>query len=97
MTYLKRLPAEVLKIDRSFVHDMLDDREDLAIVQGVIGLATTFKREVIAEGVETHAHGALLLSMGCAVAQGYGISHPMPGTEMPAWIARWHQNPQWMA
>jgi diguanylate cyclase (GGDEF)-like protein/PAS domain S-box-containing protein len=97
LTYLKRLPAEVLKIDRSFVHDMLDDREDLAIVQGVIGLATTFKREVIAEGVETHAHGALLLSMGCAVAQGYGISHPMPGTEMPAWIARWHQNPQWMA
>lgn len=97
LTYLKRLPAEVLKIDRSFVHDMLDDREDLAIVQGVIGLANTFKREVIAEGVETQAHGALLLSMGCAVAQGYGIAHPMPGTEVPAWIARWHHTPQWVA
>lgn len=97
LTYLKRLPAEVLKIDRSFVHNMLSDFEDLAIVQGVIGLATTFKREVIAEGVETQAHGAQLLALGCAVAQGYGIAHPMPATELPDWIARWHQSPQWLA
>ena len=76
---------------------MLDDREDLAIVQGVIGLASTFKREVIAEGVETQAHGAQLLSMGCAVAQGYGIAHPMPCAELPDWIARWHEKPQWTA
>ena len=97
LTYLKRLPAEVLKIDRSFVQDMLDDREDLAIVQGVIGLATTFKREVIAEGVETRAHGDLLLSMGCSVAQGYGIAYPMQSSDLPSWIARWNQDPQWVA
>lgn len=57
LTYLKRLPAELLKIDQSFVRDMLDDNDDLAIIQGIIGLATAFHRHVIAEGVETVAHG----------------------------------------
>jgi EAL domain-containing protein (putative c-di-GMP-specific phosphodiesterase class I) len=78
LTYLKRLPAEVIKIDQSFVRDMLADPDDLAIVQGVIGLAQAFHREVIAEGVETIAHGARLLELGCELAQGYGIARPMP-------------------
>ena len=64
LTYLKRLPVDILKIDQSFVCDMLDDPDALAIVQGVIGLATAFRRQVIAEGVETVAHGTLLLSLG---------------------------------
>jgi EAL domain-containing protein (putative c-di-GMP-specific phosphodiesterase class I) len=70
LTYLKRLPAEMLKIDQSFVREMLADPDDLAIVKGVIGLALAFKRNVIAEGVETQAHGDLLLSQGCDLAQG---------------------------
>ena len=95
LTYLKRLPAEMLKIDRSFVRDMLEDPEDLAIVNGVIGLAAAFRREVIAEGVETVAHGTRLLSLGCELAQGYGIARPMPATELAAWAQNWMPDPAW--
>jgi EAL domain-containing protein (putative c-di-GMP-specific phosphodiesterase class I) len=89
LTYLKALPAETLKIDQSFVRDMLTDADDLAIVKGVIGLAQAFKRNVIAEGVETLAHGELLLTLGCNLAQGYGIARPMPAAQVPAWVAHW--------
>lgn len=97
LTYLKRLPADILKIDQSFVRDMLDDPDDLAIIEGVIGLATAFRREVIAEGVETVAHGELLLALGCELAQGYGIARPMPALELPGWIATWHPDAAWTA
>jgi diguanylate cyclase (GGDEF)-like protein/PAS domain S-box-containing protein len=89
LTYLRRLPAETLKIDQSFVRDMLDDQEDLAIVQGVIGLAQAFGRQVIAEGVETLAHGQRLLELGCVQLQGYGIARPMPADQLPDWIREW--------
>ena len=93
LTYLKHLPAETVKIDRSFVHGMLVSRDDLAIVTGVIGLARAFGRRVIAEGVETPAHMRRLLHVGCDFAQGFGIAHPMPAPELPHWIAQW-QPPQ---
>jgi diguanylate cyclase (GGDEF)-like protein/PAS domain S-box-containing protein len=64
LTYLKRLPAEYLKIDQSFVRDMLIDKDDKAIIQGIIELAKVFSIKVIAEGVETPEHGELLLSLG---------------------------------
>jgi EAL domain-containing protein (putative c-di-GMP-specific phosphodiesterase class I) len=89
LTYLKRLRVNMLKIDQSFVRDMLEDPDDLAILEGVIGLAAAFKREVIAEGVESVAHGIALLHLGCELVQGYGIALPMQGTEMPAWVAAW--------
>ena len=97
LTYLRRLPASVLKIDQSFVRDMLWDLEDLAIVEGVIGLATAFRRTVIAEGVETADHGELLLRLGCDLAQGYGIAHPMPADALPSWVATWRPEPSWGA
>jgi diguanylate cyclase (GGDEF)-like protein/PAS domain S-box-containing protein len=97
LTYLRRLPAETLKIDQSFVRDMLDSPNDLAIVRGVIGLAHAFGREVIAEGVETAAHGELLASIGCALAQGYGIARPMPAAELPDWTVQWHSSAVWTA
>ena len=89
LAYLKRLPAELLKIDQSFVRDMLDDTDDLAIIQGIIGLATAFQRLVIAEGVETVDHGKKLLSIGCELAQGYGIARPMPADAFPSWVKTW--------
>ncbi|MBI2305825.1 MAG: PAS domain S-box protein [Rhodocyclales bacterium] len=95
LAYLKSLPAETVKIDQTFVRDMLVDAEDRAIVEGVIGLARVFRREVIAEGVETAAHGALLLRLGCDLAQGYGIARPMPAADLPAWIEAWQPDPGW--
>jgi EAL domain-containing protein (putative c-di-GMP-specific phosphodiesterase class I) len=95
LTYLKRLPVDLLKIDQSFVRDMLDDPDDLAILQGVIGLAAAFKREVIAEGVESVAHGTALVNLGCELAQGYGIARPMPADQLHAWAATWRPNAAW--
>ncbi len=86
LTYLRRLPARSLKVDRTFVGQMLDKPEDRAIVQGVLGLAQAFERQAIAEGVETHAHARALLKMGCSLGQGYGIAPPMPVGEMDAWL-----------
>jgi diguanylate cyclase (GGDEF)-like protein/PAS domain S-box-containing protein len=95
LSYLKRLPVDVLKIDQSFVHDMLDDPEDLTILEGVLGLATAFRRQPIAEGVETVEHGEMLLRLGCQLAQGYVIARPMPARDLPAWAATWIPFPQW--
>jgi diguanylate cyclase (GGDEF)-like protein/PAS domain S-box-containing protein len=97
LTYLKRLRVAQLKIDQSFVRDMLDDPDDMAILQGVIGLAAAFKREVIAEGVESVAHATALLHLGCELAQGYGIARPMPAHQMPAWVAAWVPDVAWLA
>lgn len=95
LTYLKRLPARVLKIDQSFVRDMLNDPDDLTIIDGVLGLANAFGREVIAEGVETVAHGVALLQLGCELAQGYGIARPMPAEQLIAWRQHWQPDPRW--
>ncbi len=86
LTYLKQLPVDVLKIDRSFVHHMLDDAQDRAIVEGVIGLARTFQCVVVAEGVESPAQARTLLDMGCNIGQGTGIAAPMPAAAVSAWI-----------
>jgi EAL domain-containing protein (putative c-di-GMP-specific phosphodiesterase class I) len=82
LTYLKRLPVDVLKIDRSFVHHMLDDTQDRAIVEGVIGLARTFGCTVVAEGVESPAQARTLLDLGCDIGQGTGIAAPMPPAQV---------------
>ena len=86
LTYLKRLPVDVLKIDRSFVHHMLDDTQDRAIVEGVIGLARTFGCVVVAEGVESPAQARTLLELGCEIGQGTGIAAPMPSNQVASWV-----------
>jgi EAL domain-containing protein (putative c-di-GMP-specific phosphodiesterase class I) len=86
LTYLKRLPVDVLKIDRSFVHHMLDDAQDRAIVEGVIGLARTFGCVVVAEGVESPAQARTLLELGCDIGQGTGIAAPMPSAQVAGWV-----------
>ena len=94
LTYLKRLPVTTLKIDQRFVRDMLDDQDDQIILQGVIGLAAALGRVVIAEGVQTRAHGTLLMRLGCELAQGNGIAPPMPAQELPRWVAAWRTTAQ---
>ena len=95
LTYLKRLPAGLLKIDQSFVRDILVDPDDHAIVSGIVSLASAFNRQVVAEAVETIEHGTELILMGCLLAQGYGIARPMPGNEIPAWAAHWKPDVSW--
>jgi diguanylate cyclase (GGDEF)-like protein/PAS domain S-box-containing protein len=95
LLYLKRLPADKLKIDQSFVRSMLESSDDLAIVQGIIGLSEAFSRELVAEGVETIELGNLLLHLGCDVAQGYGIAKPMPADEVVSWCQHWQSPPAW--
>jgi EAL domain-containing protein (putative c-di-GMP-specific phosphodiesterase class I) len=85
LAYLRRLPAKTLKIDQSFVRDMLSDQEDRAIIKGVIALSKTFNRTTVAEGVESEAHFEMLREMGCDIAQGYGIARPMPAREIKSW------------
>ncbi len=95
LTYLKRLAVAELKIDQTFVRDMLEDPDDLAILEGVIGLAEAFHRDVIAEGVETIEHGRMLLQLGCELAQGYGIARPMPVDQLSVWAASWKAPESW--
>jgi diguanylate cyclase (GGDEF)-like protein/PAS domain S-box-containing protein len=91
LSYLKRLPVDRLKIDQSFIRDMLGDKEDFAIVSGIISLARAFNREVIAEGVESDQHCAALLELECDWGQGYGIARPMPADEIPGWVRAFSQ------
>jgi len=96
LTYLRKLPVHTLKIDQSFVRNMLADTEDMGIVRGVIQLASAFNRRVIAEGVETMEHGRALVGMGCRYAQGYGIARPMPAEALPEWRAEWLRAKAWL-
>ncbi len=95
LTYLKRLPVSQIKIDQSFVRDMLNDFDDLSIVEGVLALASAFNLEVIAEGMETKQHGEILLQLGCDIAQGFAIAKPMPAAEIPDWIKNWKPDTSW--
>jgi len=97
LTHLRSLAITTVKIDQSFVRDMLDDPSDYSIINSVIGLADSFSREVIAEGVETTEHGLMLLLMGCHQAQGYGIARPMTADEMSHWLLHYKPNQQWLA
>ena len=95
LIYLRHLPARRLKIDKCFVQGMLDDPDDLAILDGVLGLARAFRRQVIAEGVETLEHGEWLLKLGCEIGQGYGIAKPMNSEAFENWLASWQPYAAW--
>lgn len=95
LSYLKRLPVDVLKIDQSFVRDLLDDQGDLALIEAVAALGSVFGRRVVAEGVELAEQGVVLMRLGCDLAQGYGIARPMPAAEVHAWRETWRADPAW--
>jgi EAL domain-containing protein (putative c-di-GMP-specific phosphodiesterase class I) len=88
LNYLNRFPIDKLKIDRSFVHDMLDDPTDLAIVRAIVGLGHTLGLRVVAEGVESVEEAAMLQAAHCDELQGYLIAKPMPAAKLAAWIAQ---------
>ncbi|WP_445001176.1 putative bifunctional diguanylate cyclase/phosphodiesterase [Halomonas mongoliensis] len=95
LTHLRQLPVDLIKIDQSFVRDMLSDPDDLAIVESVIFMANRFKRPMLAEGVETLEHARALVKLGCSLAQGYGIARPMPAEALADWLDAWPHRHEW--
>ena len=89
MNYLRHLPIDVLKIDQSFVREMLIEPESRAIVQSIITLAHALGKETIAEGVETAEEYQLLLDQDCRFIQGYYVAKPMPAVEFTRWYTDW--------
>jgi diguanylate cyclase (GGDEF)-like protein len=87
LSYLKRLPLDEVKIDRSFVMGMTDDDNDAAIVRTTIDLARNLGLEVVAEGVETEAILRNLSDLSCDIAQGFYLSKAMPADELDGWLA----------
>jgi len=88
LSYLTRFPLASLKIDRSFVADVLDDEADATIVRTIVDMAHTLGFTVIAEGVERDSQAAFLRALGCEQAQGFLFAHPMPAEEFSALIAQ---------
>ncbi len=94
---LRYLPAQELKIDRSFVQDLGHDQEAEAIVHGIVELARSFGCRVVGEGIETVEQGLALLRLGCGSGQGYLIARPMPAPELEPWLRAWQPPAQWRA
>jgi diguanylate cyclase (GGDEF)-like protein len=86
LAYLKRLPVDELKIDKSFVQGMEEDENDAVIVRSTIDLGRNLGLRVVAEGVETAEAWRQLAALGCDVAQGYYLSRPVPAAELAAWL-----------
>ena len=89
MAYLKRLPVDELKIDKSFVMNMQEDDDDAKIVRSTIDLAHNLGLTVVAEGVENGMILDKLRALACDEAQGYHIARPMAAKEFAAWCQRW--------
>ena len=77
LVYLKKLPIDELKIDRSFVTELEDNTDDQAIIQAILGLAKNLNMNIIAEGVETQNQQSFLLQHACTYGQGYFFDRPM--------------------
>jgi EAL domain-containing protein (putative c-di-GMP-specific phosphodiesterase class I) len=91
LSHLRSLPTDTIKIDRSFVADILHDPNDRALISSIIAMAKSLHRMVIAEGVETMSQALALMELGCEFCQGYGIARPMPAEHLPGWIARYRK------
>ncbi len=92
LVYLRHLSVEELKIDQSFVRNMLHNADDEAIVVSVISLGRAFKLRVVAEGVESTEQANHLINLGCSAVQGYGPGRPMPAMALQKWYADFQTN-----
>jgi EAL domain-containing protein (putative c-di-GMP-specific phosphodiesterase class I) len=88
LSVLKHLPIDRLKIDRSFVRDIPEDTNDVAIVEAIVALSHTLRLKVIAEGVENEAQLSMLRRLGCEEGQGYLFSPPLPFEALQAFITQ---------
>jgi EAL domain-containing protein (putative c-di-GMP-specific phosphodiesterase class I) len=87
LSYLRKFPFDKIKIDQSFIRDMSDHGDCLAIVRAVVAMASGLSIATTAEGVETQEQLELLADEGCTEAQGYLFSAPGPATDIKAWVA----------
>ncbi|MCG7200714.1 EAL domain-containing protein [Marinobacter pelagius] len=90
LDYFRRLPTDEIKIDRSFVTDMLEDGEDELIVSAIIGLSKNFNKRIVAEGIENQETQDRMLEMGCRLVQGYFYTKPLPAAEALEWAREFH-------
>ncbi|MET0494717.1 MAG: EAL domain-containing protein [Actinoplanes sp.] len=86
LSYLRQRPIDVLKIDKTFIDDMVGSEQQLALVAGIVSLAQTLHLTVIAEGIEDATHRQILAGIGCPLGQGYYYSEPLDPTEALAWL-----------
>ncbi|NVK73324.1 MAG: EAL domain-containing protein [Oceanospirillaceae bacterium] len=91
LNYLKQLPLNTVKIDKTFIQNILSNQEDRSIVACIVALSQAFNYHLIAEGVESLEHEQALIDMGCQRGQGYFIAKPMPANEMASWIQHYSQ------
>jgi diguanylate cyclase (GGDEF)-like protein len=91
LNYLKKLPLNTLKIDRSFVKNILSDKEDRSIIRCIVALSKEFKYNLIAEGVESEEHEQALIDIGCTIGQGFFIAKPMATDKMTIWMEEYTQ------
>ncbi|MBH3430683.1 EAL domain-containing protein [Pseudomonas alkylphenolica] len=92
LSYLKSLPLDKIKIDKSFVQDLLDDDDDATIVRAIIQLGKSLGMQVIAEGVETAEQEAYIIAQGCHEGQGYHYSKPLPARELTVFLKQAQRN-----
>lgn len=91
LSYLKSYPFDTLKIDKSFIHDVMKEQEDASLVKAIINMAHSLGLQVIAEGVEDEAQTHFLQQQGCDYSQGYFYSKPVPGVEFETWLRSNHR------
>lgn len=91
LSYLKQLPIGTIKIDKSFVRDILDDESDRTIIEAIVMIGKTFKCKLIAEGVENVEQASTLLALGCEQIQGYWIAKPMPSDQVTEWANSYNE------
>jgi len=94
LTYLCRLPIDIVKVDRTFTWQLLEDRQSRAVVRMLAGVARDAGWQIVAEGIESEAHLAAVAELGCAYAQGYLISGPVEGADLPGLAAAWPLRPE---
>jgi EAL domain-containing protein (putative c-di-GMP-specific phosphodiesterase class I) len=92
LAYLKRMPVDEIKIDKSFVMGMFDHKDDETIVRSTIDLGHNMGLKVVAEGVETEEMLMRLKDLRCDLAQGYHLSRPLPPEKLEAWLHKWQES-----
>ena len=96
LSYLSQLPVHIIKIDKSFIHDMNNSDGHRGIIRSIVMLGKSFNLEIVAEGIESIQQGEILIKKGCYLGQGYFIAKPMSAVEIPSWLTSWQLPKEWL-